>query len=206
MLFVGVLALALCAGVTKQPADFTHRHWAGMIFIGLVALYCAATASTVGIAAPLTAGLALATVYSLTYDPVLPDAVANALPTRVSLLEPTVPMLLAIVFILWWVVFTLTHPRKLDDAPAVAVRSLTLVAQLLLGLGVILYVALSHVYDLEGGATFWKLVLMCFLYLNLMWIGVEASARRMFRWPVALVLLLGIAAGFVHNLIGGPVQ
>ena len=201
MLFAGVLALALCAAVTRQPGDFTHRHWAGLIVIGLAAVYCAVTAARVGIAAPLTAGLALAALYSLAYDPVLPDSVANALPTSLALLEPTVPMLLALVFIVWWIIFALTHRRKIDDAPALALGSLSIVAGLLLGVAVILYVALSRVYDLEGGAILWKFVLMCFLYLNLMWIGLEATARRMFTWPVAVVLLLGMIAGFVHNLI-----
>jgi hypothetical protein len=201
-----VLALAVCTAVTKQPADFGHRRWAGMLVLGLAALLCSATASIVGIAAPLTAGLALAALYNLAYDPVLPESLVNRLPMRIVLLEPTVPMVIAIAFIIWWVIFTLSRPRALDTGPSIAVRSLAISAQLLISIGIVLYLSLAHVYDLEGGATFWKLVLVSFLYLDLMWIGVESSARRMFGWPVAAVLFLGMLAGFVRNLYGGGPQ
>jgi hypothetical protein len=201
-----VLVLAACAALTKQPADFSHRAWGGVLVIGLASVICAAMASTVGIAAPLAAGLALAALYSLGLDPALPDSIVNSLPNGIALLAPTVPMIVALVFIVWWVIFALTHRRKLDEAPVVAVRSVGIGGSLVLAMGVIIYLGLVHIYDLEGGAIFWKFLLVSFLYLNLLWMGIEASARSMFRWPVAAVLFLGMLAGFVHNLHGGSAQ
>ncbi|MCX7599066.1 MAG: hypothetical protein N2512_09400 [Armatimonadetes bacterium] len=203
LLSLGVAALAACAAVTRQPADFGLRQWLAVVVLAAAATVCGVSQGRVGMAWPLLAGLSLAAVYRMSYDPVLPEALAGRLPVRVALLEPTTPMALAGVMVIWWALTARRRVAPLPAAECLALRSLLWTVRLLIVVGAVLYLVLGTVYDLEGGVVFWKLVVSCALYAGLMWVGIEAAAKGLLRWPVAGVMLLGLVVGFLRNLSGG---
>ena len=212
-------ALATCAAATVQPADFTARRAAVYVFIAFAAVISSFVATRAGIAWPLIAGLVLAATYRLSYDPVLPDAIVSRLPMRIALLEPTVPMLLALLAVMGWAIWPravrsirasngrakYNTSRASASAPATSVShalsALRHTAQLAIGLGLICYLAFSSIYDLEGGYWFWRLTLAAVLYLGLLWIGIEAAARRMLTPLHAAVLFAGILISVGRSLV-----
>jgi len=198
-----VAALAVCAAVTRQPADLTLRQWVPVIVVAAAATVCGLRATCVGIAWPLLAGLCLAAVYRMSYDPVLPEALVGRLPAQVALLEPTTPMALAALMAVGWAVTSPRRALRLGQPESLAVTSLLWTVRLLIVTGIVLFVLLGRVYDLEGGVVLWKLVVSCGLYAGLIWVGIEAAAAALLRWPMAAVMLLGLVVSFLRNLLGG---
>jgi hypothetical protein len=82
------------------------------------------------------------------------------------------------------------------------VRALATTARVLIGLGVVLYLALSSIYDLEGGYWFWKLTLVCATYLGLWWVGIESAARGLLDWKGMAVLLAAQLVAVARHFIG----
>lgn len=203
LLSAAIAVLAACAAVTRQPADLTLRQWAPVIAVAAAAAGCGLRRSSVGIAWPLVAGLALASVYRMSYDPVLPERLMSRLPLSVALLEPTTPMVLAALIVGGWAITAPRRTAPLPESESLAVRSLLWTVRLLIVSGIALYVLLGMVYDLEGGVVLWKLVVSVGLYAGLMWVGIEAAARGLLRWPVAVVMLLGLVVSLLRNLPGG---
>jgi hypothetical protein len=203
ILLGAIAALAACTAITRQPQDFGPRAAAGCVAILLAALGAGCAARRALVAWPLLCGLALATTYRLAYDPMLPDALLQRLPPRLAVLEPTVPMFLVLVLVLGWACWP--GRRALAKTPAVALagRALLHTAQLVVLTGVVLYLGLSRVYNLEGGYWFWRLVVSAACYLGLMWVGVEGAAGGLVGWEAVALALLGVAISLARHLAGG---
>ncbi len=202
MLLAGVLALAACTAVTRQPGDLSARQSLLFVMIALAGLAASLARERLGIAWPLLAGLALGAGYRLAYDPVLPEALVMRLPARVAILEPTTPLVVALVLVLWWALASRDGEPAAAAETGLALRALGITARALIGLGVVLYLLLSVVYDLEGGQWFWRLTLVCVAYLGLLWIGVEGAARRMLDWKAMMLVALGVAVTIARHLLG----
>jgi len=202
VLLAGLVALAACTAVTRQPDAFGPRQALVSIAIVAIGLSLALLRERAGMAWPLSAGLALATAYHLAYDPVLPEALGNRLPLRIAILEPTTPTIIVLVLVLWWVLRKWPWAEQAPAGSGQALQALGIVARLLIGLGIVLYLALSGVYDLEGGFWFWKLTLVCTVYLGLGWIGIEGAARGFLDWKALAVLLLGVLLTVARHFLG----
>lgn len=200
---VGIVAIAVCTAVTRQPADFGLRQASLYLLIATVAVGLAAMAEKFALAWPLWAGLAIAATYSLAYDPVLPDAVVNRLPVGVAVLEPTVPLLIALVIAGAWALWPRPPIEEKSAEVGLALQGLGLTGRVVMATGVVLYPALANVYDLEGGYWLWRLTLSCAAYLGLMWIGIEGARRRWIGLREAAVMLAGIVVTILRSLLGG---
>lgn len=203
LLGIAVAALAGCAAITRQPADLTARHWAAVVVVAAAAAGCGLRRSSAGIAWPLLAGLALASIYRMSYDPVLPEGLVARLPVRVALLEPTTPMVLAALIVVGWAITAPYRTAPLPEGESLALRCLLWTVRLLIVGGITLYLLLGMVYDLEGGVVLWKLVVSVGLYAGLIWVGIEAAAKQLLRWPVATIMLLGLIVSLLRNFPGG---
>lgn len=203
LLSLGLVGLAACAAVTRQPADFGVRQWVSLMALMVTATVCGAIRTKVAAAWPLLAGLSVAAVYRMSYDPVLPEPLAARLPVSLALLEPTTPMALAAIIVMAWTVTARRRSAPLPQAEHLALRSLLWAMGFLIGTGIVLCLLLGMAYDLEGGVVFWKLVVSCALYAGLMWVGVEAAARGLLGWPVAGAMLLGLGVSLLRNWFGG---
>lgn len=188
--------------MTRQPGDLTARQGLVFVLIALAALAASLARERLGMAWPLLAGLALGAAYRLAYDPVLPEALVLRLPPRVAVLEPTTPLLVALVLVLWWALSSRDGEPAAPPDASLALRALGITARALIGLGVVLYLLLSLVYDLEGGQWFWRLTLVCVAYLGLLWIGIEGAARRMLDWKAMMLVALGVVVTVTRHLLG----
>ncbi len=147
---------------------------------------------------PLMAGLALASMLRLAYDPVLPDALLSRLPASIAVLEPTVPTVIALVVVAWWAL----RPREsvADEEVSTALQALGWAVRIVLATAIVLYLLLGRIYDLEGGYWLWRAALACALYAGMMWIGIEGAHKGFIRWPLMFVAATSIIATLAWNL------